>query len=124
MLKIFKGPDTWGEKVNFVDDANVVVGYDLASQCCECADYCFSRDPKTLTKIDTLDQATLDLLRFDPESLQESEFEPETETFCVSFRLVGDDAPWYLILSNCQNGYYSHGFTVAVNGKGVRDGSL
>ena len=42
-MKIFNKVDGWETKVNFVDEYNVVLGYDLAQDCCEHADW-FIRD--------------------------------------------------------------------------------
>ncbi len=32
-------------KVNFVDESNVLLGYDMGSLCCEYADWIISEDP-------------------------------------------------------------------------------
>ena len=39
-MKIFTGDNTqWADKVNFVDDTNTMLGYDLSQSCCEYANW-------------------------------------------------------------------------------------
>lgn len=69
-MKIFNRTETWSEKVNFVDDNNVVLGYDLSQRCCETADW-FIADVPTETpmqRADTPDGTPEELFgwNFDP----------------------------------------------------------
>lgn len=134
-------------KWNFVDENNVVVGYDNRPDCCERFGFIFTPDWKAVdARIVTQreDEQILsnvppedELLkyRFDPEWFQELPNEapagkpawhaPFEEGGAVAFRLIAEgERDLYLILYNSHNGYYSHGFTVEVGGQKTRKGSL
>ncbi len=120
MLKIFDSAEKFESKVNFVDDNNVVVGYDMDQQCCERATWYLTQNPKSREDI-TVPDEILSKLTFDPDYFEDGN---DGETASVIFKLVGDTDPWYLILSNTHNGYYSHGFTMDVGGVRKHSGSL
>lgn len=51
-MKIFtKENSNWDSKVNFVDENNVVLGYDLSQDCCEHADWFIADKPQLLGSI-------------------------------------------------------------------------
>ena len=131
-MKIIKDSDVaeWADKYNFVDENNVVVGYSSSQGCCENAAYFFADiEPTEADSRDEADPAPslLEPYRFDPDYFKEL---PDTARNldsggCVAFRLLAPDKPpLYLVLFNSHNGYYSHGFTVKVNGQQTREGSL
>ena len=127
-MKIFDRVAPWPDKVNFVDDNNVVVGYDMDQSCCERAGWYISTALRT--DIDdgcTTDPATLGDYDFDPKFFEHVESADVNEGGMVRFRLVRRDAPWldvYLHIFNSHNGYYSHGFTFTAQDKTIQDGSL
>ena len=116
MGRIFDQTPEWGgSKVNFVDDYNVLLGYDMYQDCCETAFWRIS-DKEKFEDGDEKEGNDFDLDRyhFDTEYLEE--YEPVGELWVATFRLVG--SKWgtrlpdlYVHLCNSHNGYYSHGFT-------------
>ncbi len=115
LTKIFPG------KVNFIDEDNVILGYELEQSCCENTFWTISTEPdggNPLYRGDDSESQEIELegYRFDPEFFQKEENEGE-ECYAAIFKLVGprylaDALPdLYLRLENHHNGYYSHGFT-------------
>jgi hypothetical protein len=133
-------------KVNFVDESDVLVGFDNSQSCCENFGWFFS--DKVPGKIKHYDEdLSYEILSPSKEELEGFNFDPEffrphsngssyDVDDHVTFRLVGplpfeDGEPLYekqreifLTLYNSHNGYYSHGFEVTVNGQVLHSGSL
>ena len=112
-MKIFKdNAEAWGEKVNFVDAFNVLVGYDMSSQCCENADWFISEKELTETIEDNGITEGLETYHFDRTYCVEIEFKEGYEGGgIVRFRLISLGKPdLFLHIYNHHNGYYSHGF--------------
>lgn len=105
--------------VNFVDDRNVLVGYELEQSCCEHAYWTC-----TLTGDEECPELELWHWRFDPE--HPIEYLDDEEHWVARFRLVNEDEDKeaFLELHNCHNGYYSHGFWMEVDGERRKDGAL
>jgi hypothetical protein len=114
------------DRVNFVDENNVFVGYELETICCECASWYISDSPKY--DGDAYRQAKYDLEDYCFANSEHPTYigdENEEDLNGVAFRLIADGKPdLYLILSNLQNGYYDHNFTVKVDEKIVLESSL
>ncbi len=117
-MKIFNKSD-WGEKVNFVDSNNVLLGYDLSQSCCENAGWFIS------DKIEEDIQEEQSLKdeedwNFDPDfyRLISSSYEFD-EGGMVVFRIVNGEKEKFIHIYNSHNGYYSHGFTFSVGGKDI-----
>lgn len=131
-MKIFNNTEPWLEKVNFVDENNVVLGYDMAGQCCESfgwfiADRVVSnmKDRDGLNQ--TFNEDDYTDWRFDPRFFQSGE-SPESydiESMAI-FRIVNQTTgeSRYIHLYNVHNGYYSHGFTFNQSDKTIQRGSL
>jgi len=130
-MKIFD--KTHGEKVNFVDQNNVFVGYDLAQDCCEHADWFIADrihlDPHPdIVKYEETEAAMLEGL--EPYSFDKEFFEEYTPSSLEAggmaiFKLVADGQPdRYLHLYNNHNGYYSHGFEMKQNDDTLQEGYL
>ena len=133
-MKIFEGTPKgdYGEKVNFVDDNNVFVGYDMEQDCCEQADW-FIADEVAVKMPEKLNNGEgLEGYSFDPnymeekDSLEYSDMEENSldEGGMVVFRLFGDGADKFLHLFNCHNGYYGHGFTFKIGDTVKHEGCL
>ena len=120
-MKVFEDSD----RVNFVDDRNVVVGYDLLTCCCEHASW-FVANQLVNTIQDQPGDFDLSKYRFDAKFLEEVDNPKEFEQGrMVVFRLIGRRLPdLYLHLFNCQNGYYSHGFEMKSSDTVVWEGQL
>ncbi len=107
-------------KVNFIDENDVFVGYDLSQSCCEYADW-FLTDKKNLPKdfsfYDSEKNKSLDVsgYNFDTDYFEDGTTD---EGGYVAFRLKKKNSKnIYLYLFNMHNGYYSHGFTAKVGGQ-------
>ncbi len=125
-MKIFDGE--FG-RINFVDENNVLVGFENTGDCCETFGYFFTHaipNKPAETKID-----------FNPaDFVFDSTFFHETKQYegysthfdcggMVTFKLLDKDGKVvYLNLYNVQNGYYSHGFQMDVGGSTIRKGSV
>lgn len=113
-------------KINFVDDQNVLLGFDFEESCCENFGYILSREIPTDENSDSdVDESSLDGFNFDCNFFQaKSNAREWDEGGMAIFRLTKDDEEIFLTLYNFHNGYYSHGFNMEVNGTKLRDGSL
>ena len=124
----------WATKVNFVDDNNVLVGYDFGASCCETFGWYIhdkvgrtnGEDPIFRDDMDenainqSLKEWTFDTAFFDRLS-NEKNYEDE---YMAVFRLVNGDNELFLHLYNSHNGYYSHGFDFSKDGTIIHTGSL
>jgi len=133
-MKIFdsKEHDFWCKKVNFADDKNVMIGYDMSQHCCENADW-FIADKVADVMPETLSQERdLEGYIFDKEFFKEityiysegSDWNALYEGKMVVFRLINGDKEKFLHLFNCHNGYYGHGFEMKIGEDKVQEGSL
>lgn len=123
----------WSTKVNFVDDNNVLVGYDFCGSCCEeygwyihnkatnsGADSLFDENTDVNAINESLKEWTFDTAFFD-ELSNEDHYEQEN---IAVFRLVNEDNELFLHLYNKHNGYYGHGFDFSVDEKIIKTGVL
>ncbi|MCP3703193.1 MAG: hypothetical protein GY954_09735 [Alteromonas sp.] len=127
-MKIFTGSESsWEEKVNFVDENDVFVGYDIGQDCCEHADY-FIADTITPYSYNDEGQKVLpdvEAYSFDRDFFQTIESPDLDAGGMVAFRLVASGKPdLFLHLFNAHNGYYGHGFEVKHGGETVRNDYL
>lgn len=116
------------DKINFVDDNDVFVGLDSRQACGESFGYFFSYDvPSSVERVRSgmadfrpdsqwVSDYCLKHRQFNPDFMLDLSFE-EDGVYLVIFELVTDSGyPVYLTLFNNHNGYYSHGFSLTVNG--------
>jgi hypothetical protein len=129
-MKIFTtDTDHYNQKVNFVDDNNVMLGYDTEQSCCESADW-FIADHPAKEIIDRKEDDVPELLEwsFDPSyfvKVEPSECEQLDSGGMVIFRITNKEGQAKFVhLYNCHNGYYGHGFTFQVGGKTVQEDCL
>jgi hypothetical protein len=125
----------WSNKVNFVDDNNVLVGYDFYGSCCENFGWYISDKPTTdlrdcLFNDKTCEEAINESLKdwtFDASFFQklntniDDHYEYDERAV---FRLVNEDNQLFLHLYNIHNGYYGHGFDFAKDGEIINTGVL
>jgi hypothetical protein len=122
-------------KVNFVDENNVLVGYDFGSNCCESFgwyisdklttdfnDCLYDENISDETLNESLKDWTFDKSFF--EELSPNNPNSYNEDNRVAFRLVNGDKELFLHLYNIHNGYYSHGFEFSEDGKSLQAGYL
>ena len=128
---ILDKPKGWDNKVNFVDENNVFLGYDLNQQCCENAGWFISDkiESEILEPAPTVQIHELRPYVFDPYFFQGGvqDTDPDWEESLAIFKLVSPEVeskPKYIHLYNVHNGYYAHGFVIRVRGNIIKDGSL
>jgi hypothetical protein len=125
MIKIFAEGTDFPSKVNFVDENNVFLGYDLSQDCCEQADWFISDK----IEFNIPEDGKLAIV----EDLSEFSFDTEfkckinmngslDEGECAVFRIVKEyGKEKFIHIFNSHNGYYSHGFEFK-NGEEVISG--
>lgn len=132
-MKIFiEAHGYWGNKVNFVDNNDVFVGYDLSQCCCEHADWFISDAiaeylPEELNQPDSLEGYNFDTEFFEELNelkREDSDWNALDMGAVAVFRLTNGKEEKYLHLFNCHNGYYGHGFEVKHGGQKVQSGVL
>lgn len=124
-MRVFTPTNTPWHKVNFVDGNNVLVGFNMDSNCCESFGYSIRSEISTDGSEETPAESELEPYFFDPAFTPVENGGPYDEGGSISWRLVAEGLPpLFLTLFNYHNGYYSHGFTVEKDGKVVREGSL
>jgi hypothetical protein len=113
-------------KVNFVDENDVLVGYSLVKSCCEDASYYFEdAERQRLAETPVLDGAV-----FDRGFCEETQLPPDAGGYRqygarrVRFKIEGDNFEGFLVLENDHNGYYGHGFDMAVGSETLWEGYL
>ena len=126
-MKIFNdNENSWSEKVNFVDDNNVLVGFDMSSCCCESFGwFVCSKEPTEIIDEENAEKLKTEGYQFDVDYFKEIDPEDKwDEGGMAIFRLVKGEDEMFLALHNTHNGYYSHGFEMKVGGETIRDSSL
>lgn len=121
-------------KINFVDENDVVLGYDLTTQCCERAGwYLAEEEPAELADnpaaADMSGRPSPDLSgwAFDPEYCRDLglTFHPDLDDVnAVCFRLVNGAEQKFLVLFNAQNGHYCHGFSLTRDKTMLRESEI
>lgn len=114
-------------RINFVDDNNVLVGFDNSACCCEDFGHFFSKAPPERDVPCEKIEADTDGFNFDQEYFKATP--PDTGSYddggMATFRLSnGHGDELFLTIFNHHNGYYLHGFSLEVGGETVRTGSL
>lgn len=111
-------------RTNFVDENNVVLGWDSASICCENHAWfvktAMQGGEVIVNSKGEGDEVIIDLdgWAFDPTFVKYARWSEEDDvdsTYVVWFRIVKGDAERFIQLINTQNGYYSHGFKLEVS---------
>ena len=113
--------------VNFVDENNLLLGYDLIQDCCEQAGWFIADRPDEWLE-ETFKQESQELPGwvFDTQYFSEVQHSPETDGGgAVRFRITCGDQQKFIVLYNIQNGYYSHGFKFSDgDSQTIKEGSL
>jgi len=136
-MKVFYSDENdYPRKINFVDENNVVLGYNVEAICCENAgwfisDTMLNEVPEKLYYKDRLDiqdydeaNKELDGFVFDPSFIKEINLGYDKGNIAI-FMVVKNEHKKYLHLFNLQNGYYSHDFDFSPPLKEFkREGSL
>ncbi|UGO50296.1 hypothetical protein RGZ1_279 [Morganella phage vB_MmoM_Rgz1] len=108
-----------GNKVNFIDRLDQYVGFDMSTICCEYADYEIYNDAGDIISNDTAFDEQLVFFCADievPDVLKdEINNLPLDSGGYIIFGLTGKNGYYYLVLSNCHNGYYAHTYNFRIN---------
>lgn len=110
-------------KINFVDDNNVFVGFDNNQSCCEQFGWALTSKIPKKQPDEGENGLNPDGFQFDTAFFMESVLDVADQDDVV-FRLTCGYEEMYLILWNCHNGYYSHGFEMYDGHKLLHEGSL
>lgn len=115
MIKIFNAETKWPTKVNFVDERNVMLGFDLEDQCCETVGW-FLSDTIIDRVQDTPGIKEIPEYYFDTLFYKEF-YGKDGWTSFVVFRMLHEsrEKELFLHLYNT-NAMYSHGFEFADDG--------
>jgi hypothetical protein len=117
-MKIFVGKGDWRAKVNFVDENNVLLGFDNENDCCANGGWFLSDDKdKWENKTFKEKDMTLPGWVFDPSFFRERNGSEYEEGGAVQFRLTKGKKERFLVLYNVHNGYYGRGFWFTADGK-------
>jgi len=114
-VRVFENGGTYSDRLNVVDQNNVLVGFDYSGQCCERFGYYFTRVLPSV--VNDSEEGAPEFNHEDyffdigfMEDISVGEYE---DGGAVAFKLVNEDGDEiYLVLYNHQNGYYSHGFNM------------
>ena len=118
-------------KINFVDENNVFLGYDMQQDCCEDADWFVSVNPDEKVYSDCYENnhdndiekanTLLDGYSFDVNYFHEVNDDMDDGGH-VCFKATREhSAVLYIHIFNSQNGYYSHGFEFGIDKKVTRE---
>lgn len=114
-----------GNKINFVDEANVYLGYDMEQSCCESADWFIADTPQeSIPEHDREGVPDLKGFLFDVSFFKLVEGGDFEEGGMAIFRIVSGDKEKFIHIFNAQNGYYGHGFDFVIGGNTTREGTL
>ena len=127
-------------KFNFVDENNVVLGYDNNQDCCEYADY-YIVDFEPSTIVFNLEE-TCSVRNISVKGyVFDTKFFKNLDDFyykdgrhwdrgsldsggAICFRVVNGEAQKFIVLFNCHNGYYGHGFEFKEGNEVLKEGVL
>lgn len=126
-MRIFENDtSSWSSKVNFVDEHNTFIGYDMEQKCCEDAGWfivnkihtCFDEEASYITPC--VNDYAIDKYFFisvEEESLNDGGM--------VCFRLISEGLEdLFLHIYNSHNGYYYHGLQMKYDGVVIKDEKL
>lgn len=129
---------TYNDKVNFIDENNVVLGYDMAQDCCEEASWFISEYPEVgccnpVDRVASEYSFTEDEINevltsyiFDVDYFQKHNWHDLDEGGAVSFKLKSTEGKQdlYLYIYNSHNGFYGHGFSFRESNEFLHEGLL
>ena len=131
-MKIFTQENGFFDnKINFVDENNVFVGFDMTQDCCENFDWFignhFSKncgydfnEENSEGNVEKLNNELIDYY-FDVDFFDD---QTTDEGGAVVFRLTNGNEEKYLYLLCEHNGYYAHGFEFLNNGELIQGGYI
>jgi len=114
-MKIFTEEEgSFKHKVNFVDENNVVLGYDLQQSCCEDADWFIAAKPQVQTEERVSGEYALEGWVFDTRYITHVKGDVLDAGEMAIFRITKGCEEMFIHIYNHHNGYYGHGFEFTV----------
>ena len=112
-------------KINFVDENNVFLGYDLQQDCCEHADW-FIADTEQEQPLESGhgDYGGLKDFVFDTGFIKEIKPSDCEDGGMAIFRITNGVRERFIHIYNSHNGYYGHGFEFGISQEVKRAGTL
>lgn len=118
-MKILHRQDPWPNKVNFVDEKNVALGYDTEDECCAVGGWFLADDPEWWPADetgfqwpDTFKMESMDYpgWNFDTAYFKKRRLPESLDGDAAQFRITNGDLQKFITLYNHHNGYYAKGF--------------
>ena len=111
-MKLFNEKNgKWSSKVNFVDENNVILGYDLSQDCCEHAGWFIADAPVGVIMEQKDQNPDLTGYSFDVEYYELRKNTSELDEGGIAiFKITNGIDDKFIHLFNAHNGYYNHGF--------------
>jgi hypothetical protein len=129
-MKIFtQNSYVWGDKINFADENNVSLGYNLGQDCCEYADWFIddtpwqTRLPKNISNYQKTEGYDGWVFDTNFQVLIESHKDLDEGGIAI-FKITKDGAEKYIHIFNSHNGYYGHGFNFTIGETVLEKGIL
>ena len=114
-----------GEKINFVDENNVLLGYDIGQSCCEYANWFIADKPQDTIPEPLNQESELQNYTFDTGYFTEAGNENVLDAGSIAiFRITDGTNEKFIHLFNCHNGYYYHGFDFIINKTTLHSGRI
>jgi len=124
-MKVYnENNSSWGSKINFVDENNVYLGYDLSQSCCEHADWFIADKPCQDVQEQADQNPDLTGFVFDTIYFKDASEDFHDQGGMVVFRITNGTQEKFIHLYNCHNGYYSHGFEFKAGDSSIRYSSI
>jgi hypothetical protein len=126
-MRVFNGDeDGFDAKVNFVDENNVFLGYDIYEMCCEYAGWFIDDVPHSSGEIPSPLPQPKDFPGwvFDTAYFSCVHGDRLDDGGMAIFRIVKGEEEKFVHLFNCHNGYYGHGFDFKIGEETIRQGGL
>jgi hypothetical protein len=124
-MKILNQTERWSSKVNFVDENNVFLGYDMEQTCCEDADWFIGNEPhnEVPVNVEALQDVDVSAFMFDTSYFKQAIGEFDCGGMVI-FRITNGEQEKFIHLFNVHNGYYAHGFEFRINDTLIKEDSL
>ena len=117
---------SYNQKINFVDENDVFVGFDMAHDCCEVFGWFINHEKllkEDYTQSNEKDYQSLDGWLFDKTFIETHPSQKEGGALKI-FRIHKGDKELFIHIYNYHNGYYSHGFQFKDKDSIIEEGSL
>ena len=112
-------------KINFVDENNVFLGYDMQQDCCEYADWFIADERHNDIVERESEQENYAGWVFDIDFFESVENRESLEDGEMAiFRITKGEQEKFIHIFNAHNGYYGHGFSFGVGEEATKEAWL